>query len=1009
MRTVATGVGLGRLGVVALSLAVAACGGGGGDTPVGPGPGPGPNPPTFPSPGAGEAAVAVSVGIPAGFFATPSQLTLFAGTQPTQLNADGSGRTNLPTSATGIVGVAAQGTSTPVLLGLNVGGAGTQAVSVASTAEAITMLVPALATSDPARASAIRNVLSTSPAMAQLTTVLGTRLASNPQQALVSADPAVLGALRTSVQHVLATTPSPRYEEPARALPAVETPTDRGGIQLTVLPTRDAQGRQQVRLENGRPRVVAVVRSYSNDGVTWTTPPEENGTFGLILGPGVQGGATTVQPPVATFPLSLSPYTRIKTFALGSDLAAAEADPDSRYLLGAVALQGIASTAVPAIEPVLATNTLRSGLSWGTGDSGILQQWVLGILPCFQDPAIRAAIEAGVQSGNLDQAFQLGFACLMRVGAQNPAILSGLVSAAGQGGRTVPPAIGRMFEVIGTLGTGVEGVFNTEAIRATRALNVFTVVDSTLFVAVDSVRSAFADRAGGAVVRVHGRNLTSVTTVTVGGLPATNLTVVSPLALDITLPAQPAIGAQDLVVRTASGASATCAQCVVYFTPTIGLAPQSGPRSGGTTVTVTDLPATALVTGVKVGSGTATGVTAVSATSLRFVTPSAAGARAADVVFEYGVRGGLGCPGCYVYDDAVALTGRFAGVVQNAVGLAPIVGASVTVRRTDTGVETGPYTTDASGAWQSAVLPAGTYSVRVSATGFQTTTLEDRQLLGGASVPTTTLPTVFLVPTGASSGTLNGVVRDATNNTVIANATIELRSGGFNVTGTPIATTTSAANGTYSFASLSAGTYTVRAVKTGYTDGAVTATVAAATQDAPVLFLSPVGTNVAWRFVLSWGSTPRDLDSHLTGPVPGSSNRFHVYFSSEGSVTASPFARLDVDVTSGFGPETITIAQQFPGVYRYYVYQWSSDGAIPTSNARVDVYQGNTLVRQFFPPQGTGRYWTVFEIDGTTLTPVNTLGTVAPAMRVGPVLQVNSPSARAAAEWAQLMPWQWHK
>jgi hypothetical protein len=252
-------------------------------------------------------------------------------------------------------------------------------------------------------------------------------------------------------------------------------------------------------------------------------------------------------------------------------------------------------------------------------------------------------------------------------------------------------------------------------------------------------------------------------------------------------------------------------------------------------------------------------------------------------------------------------------------------------------------------------------------------------------------------------------VRDATTNAVISGATIELRSGGFNITGTPLATTTSSGTGTYSFSSLAAGTYTVRAVKSGFTDGAVTATVATPTQDAPVLFLSPVGTNVAWRFVLSWGASPRDLDSHLTGPVPGSSTRFHVYFGSPGSATASPFARLDVDVTEGFGPETITMAQQFPGVYRYYVYQWSADGAIPASNARVDVYQGNTLVRQFFPPQGTGRYWTVFEIDGTTLTPVNTLGTIAPAMVVGPVLQVNSPSARAAAEWARLMPWQWHK
>jgi uncharacterized protein YfaP (DUF2135 family)/uncharacterized protein YjdB len=541
-------------------------------------------------------------------------------------------------------------------------------------------------------------------------------------------------------------------------------------------------------------------------------------------------------------------------------------------------------------------------------------------------------------------------------------------------------------------------------------VNVSTVIDSTRFVRVDSVRPVFADRVGGAVVRAFGQNLGAVTTVTVGTQPATALRLVSPTALELTLPAQAAIGAQDLVVRTASGASATCAQCVIYFTPTIGLTPQAGPLTGGTTVTVTDVAAPSLITAVRVGTGTATGLTVLSPTSLRFVTPPATAAGAADVAFIYGARGGLSCPGCYVYEAVgPTLTGRFAGVVQNAVGLAPISGASVRLRRTDASGEFGPYLTAADGAWLSAAIPVGRYTVTVDATGFQQSTLQDRQLDGAVPPPTTTLPTVYLVPTGASSGTLTGTVRDATTNAVISGATVEVRAGGYNVTGTPLATVTSSATGGYSVPTLAAGTYTVRATKEGFSDGSVLATVSAATQTAPVLFLSPVGTNVAWRFVLSWGASPRDLDSHLTGPVPGATNRFHVYFSSRGSATALPFARLDVDVTTGFGPETITIAQQFPGLYRYYVYQWSSDGAIPTSNARVDVYQGNTLVRQFYPPQGTGRYWTVFEISGTTLTPVNTLGSTEPARQVGPVLQVDSPTARAAAEWAAFMPWQWRK
>ena len=35
------------------------------------------------------------------------------------------------------------------------------------------------------------------------------------------------------------------------------------------------------------------------------------------------------------------------------------------------------------------------------------------------------------------------------------------------------------------------------------------------------------------------------------------------------------------------------------------------------------------------------------------------------------------------------------------------------------------------------------------------------------------------------------------------------------------------------------------------------------------------------------------------------------------------YAKLDVDDTSGYGPETITSFKQIDGIYRYYVYQYS--------------------------------------------------------------------------------------
>jgi len=69
------------------------------------------------------------------------------------------------------------------------------------------------------------------------------------------------------------------------------------------------------------------------------------------------------------------------------------------------------------------------------------------------------------------------------------------------------------------------------------------------------------------------------------------------------------------------------------------------------------------------------------------------------------------------------------------------------------------------------------------------------------------------------------------------------------------------------------------------------------------------------------------------------------------------------------------------------------------------VYRGSTFVNRFFVPAGSGTYWTVLELDGNTLTPINTLGTVAPPIR--------SPLSRSTGatgnEWYDLQPWQWSK
>jgi len=84
------------------------------------------------------------------------------------------------------------------------------------------------------------------------------------------------------------------------------------------------------------------------------------------------------------------------------------------------------------------------------------------------------------------------------------------------------------------------------------------------------------------------------------------------------------------------------------------------------------------------------------------------------------------------------------------------------------------------------------------------------------------------------------------------------------------------------------------------------------------------------RIVLTWGATPRDMDSHLDTP-----SGCHVYYGRKQCPNGE--AGLDTDVTDAYGPETINIRSLKPGVYKYTVHAFSS-GAIESSEASVSLY-----------------------------------------------------------------------
>jgi hypothetical protein len=129
---------------------------------------------------------------------------------------------------------------------------------------------------------------------------------------------------------------------------------------------------------------------------------------------------------------------------------------------------------------------------------------------------------------------------------------------------------------------------------------------------------------------------------------------------------------------------------------------------------------------------------------------------------------------------------------------------------------------------------------------------------------------------------------------------------------------------------------------------------------------------------LTWGHYPTDLDSRLFVPYPSSYWPYTstlVNYGAMGSATSLPYAWLDHDITSGYGPETITIVTNIGGRYYYSVNQYSSYGSLATSNAHLVVADsaGHTYTYDV-PTFGSGGYWNVFFWENNRLYSVNSIG-----------------------------------
>ena len=158
---------------------------------------------------------------------------------------------------------------------------------------------------------------------------------------------------------------------------------------------------------------------------------------------------------------------------------------------------------------------------------------------------------------------------------------------------------------------------------------------------ISSVSPATGSTLGGTFITITGTDLDGTTSVTIGGVAATSLNVISPTSITAVTPAGAAGLVADVVVVTAVGSAMGSSAFTFVAHPTISfVSPASGSTLGGTfiTITGTDLDGT---TSVTIGGVAATSVLVVSSTSVTAVTPARA-AGLADVVVVTGVGSATG-------------------------------------------------------------------------------------------------------------------------------------------------------------------------------------------------------------------------------------------------------------------------------------------------------------------------------------------------------------------------------
>lgn len=335
--------------------------------------------------------------------------------------------------------------------------------------------------------------------------------------------------------------------------------------------------------------------------------------------------------------------------------------------------------------------------------------------------------------------------------------------------------------------------------------------------------------------------------------------------------------------------------------------------------------------------------------------------------------------------EQIVVTGRIVDAAGN-----PISGAEITAHSHDN-------------VWTVYTNADGVYSLDVP--NFITLNLTVRDVIADIIIYYYQLSTFYtnsanpqqveviqLADYGVGSSNISGYVYNGrTSSTKIPDVDVTVRSGYNNKVGDIVTTTIADGNGDYSL-TLPNGSYTLEFSKDSWTTEYYNVVVNGDSTTynfyLNVFNTNYLAANAYMTAVLTWGDRPNDLDTHLAGPSDTSDTRFHAYYSSkvvgttpadalDPCATEGTIASLDVDDTSAYGPETMTICKRYSSTYHYYIYNYSGSPYYDASNAKVRVSTATGTHYSFDVPYDAGnsdRYWHVFDIDEYgNIVPINVI------------------------------------